>query len=55
VGDTGLVMQRAVEFITGAKDINSDANWNAYKDEIKRAGRDRYVEIWNEALSKAAL
>lgn len=51
VMQTGLVLQRSTEFITGVRDINSDAEWDNYKKELKRAGVDRYVELWNEALA----
>jgi putative aldouronate transport system substrate-binding protein len=52
IGDnnTGLVGQYTVEFITGARDINSDADWNDYLAELDRAGIDDYVAIWQEAL-----
>lgn len=46
----GLVMQRAAEFILGRKNIDSDSDWDAYLAELKRAGVDRYVELWKQAL-----
>jgi putative aldouronate transport system substrate-binding protein len=53
IGDnnTGLVGQYTIEFITGALDIESDADWDTYVAELERAGVDQYVEIWQEALS----
>ena len=49
----GLVMQRAAEFITGKRDIHDDATWDAYLDELQRAGVERYVELWQEALQSS--
>ena len=49
----GLVMQRAAEFITGKRDIHDDATWDTYLDELQRAGVERYVELWQEALQSS--
>ena len=49
----GLVMQRGAEFITGKRDIHDDATWDAYVDELERAGVERYVELWQEALQNS--
>lgn len=48
---TGLVLQRATEFINGTRDISSDAAWNDYVQELERAGIDRYVELWRDTLA----
>ena len=48
--NTGLVMQRSTQFVLGELDINSDADWNNYVSELKRAGADRYEEIWKATL-----
>ena len=48
---TGLVLQRATEFINGTRDINDDAQWNDYLQELGRAGIDRYVELWRDTLA----
>ena len=49
----GLVMQRAAEFITGKRDLHDDASWDAYVDELQRAGVERCVELWQEALQSS--
>jgi putative aldouronate transport system substrate-binding protein len=50
---TGVVMQWATEFIVGNKDIHSDGEWQNYLTELKRAGVDRYVELWQETITNA--
>ena len=52
-GATGVVQQWSTEFIVGARDINSDAEWNNYLTELKRAGVDRYVQIWQDTITNA--
>ena len=49
----GLVGIYTAEFITGSRDINDNAEWEAYVRELERAGVDRYVEIWNDTLQRA--
>ena len=49
----GLVGIFTAEFITGSRDVNDDAEWNSYVEELERAGVDRYVEIWNETLERS--
>ena len=49
----GLVDQYTAEFITGARDITDDAEWDAYVNELQRAGVDRWVEINQIALTNA--
>ena len=48
---TGLVLQRATEFINGTRDINDDAAWDEYVTELERAGVGRYVELWRDTLA----
>ncbi len=52
-GAPGLVQQFFAEFVTGARDINSDRDWDAYVAELRRAGVDRYVEIMQQTLTDA--
>ena len=52
-GAPGLVQQFYAEFVTGARDINSDGDWQAYVAELRRAGVDRYVEIMQQTLTDA--
>jgi putative aldouronate transport system substrate-binding protein len=50
---TGVVMQWATEFIVGNRDINSDSDWNEYLNELRRAGKDRYIELWQQTITNA--
>ena len=50
---TGVVEQYSTEFIVGARDINSDAEWNDYLQELERAGVKRYLELWQKTLTEA--
>ncbi len=52
-GAPGLVQQFYAEFVTGSRDINNDAQWRAYVNELNRAGVDRYVEIIRGTLAAA--
>ena len=36
------------EFTMGIRDINDDAAWEAYKDQLKADGYDRYIEVLTE-------
>jgi putative aldouronate transport system substrate-binding protein len=49
--ETGIVEVWSAEFILGVKDIESDVDWNAYLDQLSRAGKDRYVELWTDVLA----
>lgn len=49
-GSPGIVQQFYAEFVTGARNINSDNEWNAYVRQLERAGVARYVEILENAL-----
>ena len=42
--------QAVPDFITGRTDIDNDADWQAYVDEIKSYGVDRYCGYINEIL-----
>lgn len=53
VSGTGVVQQWSTEFIVGRRDINSDAEWQAYLRELDRAGVKRFVELWQQTLTKA--
>jgi putative aldouronate transport system substrate-binding protein len=44
------VREMIARFITGDADINSDAEWNDYLDELDAIGIDRYLEIMQETL-----
>lgn len=44
-----LVLQASAEFITGVRDIDSDADWQAFQEELVANGSDRYVEIYQAA------
>jgi putative aldouronate transport system substrate-binding protein len=50
-GSPGLVQRYYADFVTGRRDIDSDAHWRQYLDELRRAGVDRYVEIMQEAVT----
>lgn len=43
----------AAEFITGTRDPNSDADWQAYLSGLNGMGADRYIEIWQKAMDSA--
>ncbi|KAF2414930.1 hypothetical protein B1729_02380 [Microbacterium sp. B35-04] len=44
-----LVQQASAEFVTGVRDIESDADWQAFQDALASNGSDRYVEIYQTA------
>ena len=46
------VATAAAEFITGVKDPENDADWQAYIDGLTSLGADRYVEIWQNAYDQ---
>ncbi len=50
---TGVVMNWSTEFIVGTRDITDDGDWDAYLRELKRAGVDRYVELWQKTITNA--
>ncbi len=52
-GAPGLVEQFYAEFVTGARDIDNDAQWRSYVTELERAGVNRYVQIMQETLTAA--
>jgi putative aldouronate transport system substrate-binding protein len=43
------VATSTAEFITGVRDPESDADWDAYLQGLQGLGVDRYVEIWQAA------
>jgi len=51
--NTGIVMNWSTQFVIGQRDINSDAEWNNYLSELKRAGVDRYTQIWQDTITNA--
>jgi putative aldouronate transport system substrate-binding protein len=46
------VATSTAEFITGVRDPESDADWQAYTEGLAGLGADRYVEIWQNAYDK---
>ena len=48
--ETGVVEVWSAEFILRVKDIESDAQWRSYLNELSRAGKNRYVELWMDML-----
>ncbi|TDE95129.1 extracellular solute-binding protein [Occultella glacieicola] len=44
-----LVLQASAEFVTGVRDIDSDADWQAFQDALVSSGSDRYLEIYQAA------
>ncbi|WP_165362769.1 extracellular solute-binding protein [Promicromonospora panici] len=44
-----FVVQASAEFVTGARDIESDEDWAAFQQDLINLGADRYVEIYQEA------
>jgi putative aldouronate transport system substrate-binding protein len=40
-----LVSQAGAEFMTGVRDVNDDAAWKSYVDELNATGLPRYLEI----------
>ena len=40
------------KFIKGELDINDDATWQSYVDEMQKLGLDRYIEIYQGALDR---
>jgi putative aldouronate transport system substrate-binding protein len=44
-----FVTQASAEFVTGARDIGSDDDWNEFQQNLTDLGAERYVEIYQEA------
>jgi putative aldouronate transport system substrate-binding protein len=44
-----LVAQASAEFITGSRDVNDDAAWKSYTDELDSTGLPRFLEIQQKA------
>ena len=46
---TDTLTERITEFVVGRnRDINSDADWEAFKAELDKMGLDRYIEVLRE-------
>ncbi len=41
-----------IEFINGTRDINNDADWNAFVKQVKDMGWDKLLPIYQEALGE---
>lgn len=46
------VTQTLAEFVTGARDPNSDADWNQYLAELENMGLSRWLEIAQDAYER---
>ena len=46
------VTQTLAEFVTGARDPNSDADWNQYLAELENMGLSRWLEIAQDAYNR---
>lgn len=44
-----LVSQASAEFVTGTRDVDDDAAWASYVDELDSTGLARYLEIQQKA------
>jgi putative aldouronate transport system substrate-binding protein len=44
-----FVTSSVARFVTGAQDIDNDAEWQAYVRELEQMGVERYVEIYQTA------
>ncbi|PRY11078.1 extracellular solute-binding protein [Kineococcus rhizosphaerae] len=44
-----LVSQASAEFVTGTRDVNDDAAWTSYVDELDSTGLSRYLQIEQKA------
>ena len=49
-GVTSIVMEFSFRFIIGDLDIENDADWKNYKDQLIEHGVERYVGMWRNAL-----
>ncbi len=45
---TDYVKQAASEFVIGSRNVNDDAAWKAYCDELNTLGVDRYIQLTEE-------
>ena len=52
-GAPGLVQRYYTDFVTGRRDINNEAHWQQYLDELQDLGVDRYVEIVQDSVTAA--
>jgi putative aldouronate transport system substrate-binding protein len=44
-----FVVRAGAEFVTGARDIESDEDWADFQQNLTDLGADRYIEIYQEA------
>lgn len=49
-----LVAQAGAEFMTGVRDVNDDAAWASYVEELNATGLPRYLEIQQSAYDAAS-
>jgi putative aldouronate transport system substrate-binding protein len=47
-----FVRQSKAEFVTGARDINNDAHWNAYLNDLNRMGLPRWIATSQAAFDR---
>ncbi len=50
-GDPGLVTRYYAAFVTGSRDVNNDGEWRMYIEDLRRAGMEAYVAIWQQTLA----
>jgi putative aldouronate transport system substrate-binding protein len=48
-----FVVRAGAEFVTGARDIESDEDWAEFQQNLAELGAERYVEIYQEAWDAA--
>ena len=46
------IWQARAEFVTGVKDPNNDADWDAYLDEMEANGLSELMEVCQEAYTR---
>ncbi len=47
---TDATRSYVAQFVTGVRDIDDDAEWNAYLREIDNLGMERYIELRQQAI-----
>lgn len=47
-----FVNESAAKFITGRMDINNNADWQGYLDELDKIGLDQYLKIMNKTYER---
>ncbi|NUQ87740.1 MAG: ABC transporter substrate-binding protein [Glycomyces artemisiae] len=48
-----FIVQASAEFVTGVRDIDSDADWDEFQQNLTDLGADRYVEIYQTAWDES--